>query len=135
LNPTDEQWLAGALAEVGAIAGSVHRRHGARLTLTAAVGIPPPVIERTLEIPRGKGMAGLAWSRKVPVSTCDLVNDPSDDVRPGARAVEAGQAAAIPVLDADRVRAVVGFAFAESGQLLRERLQALSSIADRLPGG
>jgi len=110
-----ERRLIEQCAAVGAIAGTVHRRHGERLHLTAAHNIPPPVIERTRVIPRGKGMAGLAWQRAAPVSTCDLQRDPTDDVRPGARAVDAGQAVALPVFEGEVLVAVVGFAFRDVG--------------------
>jgi hypothetical protein len=43
----------------------VHERHGETLRLSAAVNIPPPVVRATETIPKGKGMAGLAWSGTV----------------------------------------------------------------------
>lgn len=130
----DPRWLQAALAEAGAVSGTVHRRRGDRLALTAAVGIPPAVIEAIGEIPRGKGMAGLAWARRRPVSTCNLPDDATGDVRPGARAVRAGAAAAVPVVGPDgAVRAVVGFAFAAAEALTDDDLGALTARASRLP--
>src|SRR5690606_7161975 len=67
------------------------------LELAACVRIPAPVIAATRTIPKGKGMAGLAWERDRPVQTCNLKTDSSGDVRPGARAVDAQAAVAIPV--------------------------------------
>lgn len=129
----DERWLAEQLAAAGAVSGTVHRLGGDVLRLTAAVGIPPAVVEATREIPRGKGMAGLAWSRGVPVATCDLVDDQSGDVRPGAKAVGAGQAVAVPVWGTDGLRGVVGFAFAAPGDPDAAQLAALSRLAGSLP--
>ena len=57
-------------------------------------------------------MAGLALERNRPVSVCNIQTDRSGDVRPGARAVNAQAAAALPIHDpAGDVRAVVGIAF------------------------
>lgn len=133
MSVSDERWLTERLAAAGAVAGTVHRRAGAVLRLSAAVGIPPAVVEATREIPPGKGMAGLAWSRGVPVATCDLVDDESGDVRPGAKAVGAGQAVAVPVFGADGLRAVVGFAFAAAGEPDEALLAGLTRLAAGLP--
>lgn len=107
----------------GAVAGSVHRVDDGLLHLIAQVNLPPPVVRVTQRIPRGKGMAGLAWSRGVPVQTCDLATDDSGDVRPGARAVDAGAAVAIPV--GEPVRGVVGAAFPRTGDLPDALVQTL----------
>lgn len=108
-----QQWLERFLAEHGGIAGSVHFLSGDELVLKAAVNLPPPVVRATERIPKGKGMAGLAWERGECVATCNLKTDQSGDVRPGAKAVDATAALAIPVRGADgEVAAVVGIAFA-----------------------
>jgi hypothetical protein len=109
---TLEERLKDFLATHGAVAGTVHQLHGDMLELAAAVNIPPPVVEKTRHIPRGKGMAGLAWERGQVVSTCNLQTDTTGDVRPGAKAVGAQAALAIPVHDTGgRLTAVVGLAF------------------------
>ena len=131
-----ETWLRARLAEAGAVAGSVHRRRGALLHLEAAVHLPPPVVAAIQRIPKGKGMAGLAWARRAPVSTCNLAADPSGDVRPGAKTVAAGAAVAVPVFDgAGRLRGVVGFAFAEEMPLGPDALSSLGALAATLPEG
>jgi len=108
----DQDWLEGALEEAGATAGTVHRLRGGVLVLSAAVDIPAAVCAAVAEIPHGKGMAGRAWERDAPVETCDLKTDETGDVRPGARAVDAHAAVAIPVHDdAGQVCGVVGVAF------------------------
>ena len=107
-----EGWLRAFLSEHGGIAGTVHEREGDQLVMRAAVNIPPPVVQATRTIPRGKGMAGLAWERNQPVSACNIQSDQSGDVRPGAKAVNAQAALAIPVRSTTgEVRAVVGIAF------------------------
>ena len=72
---THQDWLKQFLAAHAAVAGTVHIRNGENLTLSASVNIPPPVLEKTRVIPKGKGMAGLAWERDEVVSTCNLKTD------------------------------------------------------------
>ena len=102
-NPVDhEAWLRAFVQQNGAVAGTIHllgSQAPQTLALNAAVNIPPKVREIVAVIPRGKGMAGLAWERDEPVHTCNLKTDASGDVRPGAKAVDANAA----VVDRDRV--------------------------------
>ncbi|XYH98744.1 GAF domain-containing protein [Sorangium sp. So ce1128] len=129
-----EPWLRSFIAESGGIAGTVHLVEGDALALAAAVNIPEKVQEVTRKVPRGKGMAGLAWERGQPVQTCNLQTDSSGDVRPGARAVAAQAAVALPVRDASAgVRAVVGIAFAGERELGQEELARLAEGAGALP--
>jgi hypothetical protein len=79
-------------------------------------------------------MAGLAWRHGAPIQTCNLKEDETGTVKPGARAVDAKAAIAIPVFDGDgAVRAVVGIAFLEEGELPADRVAALAEQAARLP--
>ncbi len=126
-----QDWLSARLDAARAAAGTVHVIADDLLRLTAQVGIPPRVVEAVRTIPLGKGMAGLAWQRRQPVETCDLETDETGDVRPGAKAVDAHAAVAIPVIDAaGQVWAVVGFAFAETGA---PDVPALTALAADLP--
>jgi L-methionine (R)-S-oxide reductase len=134
LSPTLETWLKSFLGAHGGAAGTVHEREGDTLFLRAAVNIPPPVVRVTEMIPKGKGMAGLAWERNRPVATCDLKNDESGDVRPGAKAVDAQAALAIPVRGADgEVRAVVGIAFMGERDFPEAELAEFERLAAALP--
>lgn len=108
-DPNLEQWLRGFLARQGGASGTVHVVRGDVLEIAAAVNIPPKVIEVTATIPLGKGMAGLAWERGRAVATCNLQEDRSGDVKPGAKAVGAKAAIAFPI--GEPVRAVVGVAW------------------------
>lgn len=127
-------WLERFVRDHGGVAGTVHVRSGEILELAAAHNIPEPVRRVTATVPRGKGMAGLALERNQPVSTCNLKTDQSGDVRPGARAVDAQAAVALPVRDArGEVRAVVGIAFAGERDLAEAELTALLEAAARLP--
>jgi L-methionine (R)-S-oxide reductase len=129
-----QAWLESFVASQGAMAGTVHVRRGEDLELVAALNIPPPVVAAVRLVPRGKGMAGLAQVRKQPVQTCNLQTDDTGRIKPGARAVDARAAVALPVFDpAGEVRAVVGLAFQQEGELGAEREQALLNAAVALP--
>lgn len=104
------------------------------LRMQASVNIPPKVVEVTQVIPFGKGMAGLAFERDKPVQTCNLKDDASGDVRPGAKAVNANAAVAIPIHDAQGgVRAVVGIAFMGEREIQADELARLSAAAEAFP--
>jgi len=129
-----QSWLEAFVRAQGGAAGTVHRREGENLILAAAYNIPPPVIAATITVPRGKGMAGLALARGEPVQTCNLQTDKTGDVRPGARAVQAQAAIALPVFDASgEIRAVVGLAFAREGEITAEQSHQLAEAAAALP--
>ena len=129
-----ETWLKGFLGEHGGIAGTVHEREGELLRLRAAVNIPPPVVKVTETIPKGKGMAGLAWERQKAVAVCNIKSDQSGDVRPGAKAVDAQAALAIPVRGADgEVRAVVGIAFLGEREFSDDELLRFETVAAAVP--
>lgn len=112
-----ERWLTEFVERHGGVSGTVHVRDEHELRLRAAHNIPPNVRQLTVSIPRGKGMAGLAWARGAPVQTCNLKTDTTGDVRPGAKSVDAKAAVALPVFDGDEVVAVVGIAFHEEREL------------------
>jgi L-methionine (R)-S-oxide reductase len=131
---TLQTWLETFLTQHGGVAGSVHLLGAEQLELAAQVRLPPPVVEKTRYIPKGKGMAGLAWERNQVVSTCNLKTDTSGDVRPGAKAVDAGAALAIPVRDAaGQLRAVVGIAFAGERTMSEDEQAAYERAAQALP--
>ncbi len=129
-----DDWLQGFVRGNGGAAGTVHRVRNGELVLEAAFNIPEPVRLVTARIPRGKGMAGLALERNAPVSTCNLKTDTTGDVRPGARAVDAKAAVALPVRDSyGEVRAVVGIAYPDERDLSDTYLAELTNSAAHLP--
>jgi hypothetical protein len=131
-----QAWLEAFVASHGGAAGTVHLERGGDLHLAAAKNIPPPVIAAVEHVPRGKGMAGVAQVNKQATQTCNLKTDESGTVKPGAKAVDARAAIALPVLDAaGEVRAVVGIAFGTEGEIGREQEQALMASAALLPLG
>lgn len=131
-----EAWLKTFLSDHGGVAGTVHVLQGDLLKLASSVNIPPPVVKVTETIPKGKGMAGLAWERDKVVATCDLQADNSGDVRPGAKAVNAQAALAIPVhAVGGGLRAVVGIAFMAEREFSEQELTAFAAAAASLPDG
>jgi len=133
MNDKLQVWLAKYLAEVGAVAGTVHLHENGGLRLAGAVNIPEKVQQAVVWVPSGKGMAGLALQRGEPVSTCNLQDDNSRDVRPGAKAVDARAAVAFPVRNGGGVIvAVVGAAFADERVFSEDELERLQAVAAHL---
>ena len=129
-----DEWLSSFLNRFNAVAGTVHVRHGEALELVASRNIPEQVLLATRIIPKGKGMAGLAWERATPVQTCNLKEDETGDVRPGAKAVNAQAAVALPVSGpSGELRAVVGVAWMHSEVLSETLLAELQQSAAELP--
>ena len=133
-NDVQQQWLESVISQLGAIAGTVHAQRGEDLYLTAAHNILPHVIAIVAHVPHGKGMAGVAQVKKEPVQTCNLQTDETGNIKPGAKAVDAQAAIALPVLDeADTVRAVVGIAWTKEGEIGEAEEKALMKLAASLP--
>ncbi|MBV9209972.1 MAG: GAF domain-containing protein [Acidobacteria bacterium] len=133
-NQAQQEWLESFIAEHEGVAGTVHVQRGEDLYLTAAHNIPPPVVAIVAHVPHGKGMAGVAQVRKSPVQTCNLQTDETGNIKPGAKAVDAQAAVALPVLDdAGEVRAVVGMAWSDEREISPDEEQALMNLAAALP--
>ena len=129
-----ESWLEELLEHVNATSGTVHAHENGGLRLVAAVNIPPPLQQIVQWVPNGKGMAGLALQHGEPVQTCNLQEDSSGTVKPGAKAVNAQAAVALPVRnDAGEIRAVVGIAFQDEREFTAEDLAELSRTVSSLP--
>ncbi len=102
--------LAATVSAFKAQTGTLHQVGAdGLLHLSAVVGnFPPSVLAAISSIPIGKGMAGLAAERRVPVTVCNLQCDTSGDVRPGARATGMEGAIAVPCLGGSDGTDVVG---------------------------
>ena len=133
-NHAHQDFLESLLVRLGGVAGTVHEQRGEDLYLTAAHNIPPPVVAIVAHVPHGKGMAGVAQVKKQPVQPCNLQTDDSVTIKPGAKAVDAKAAIALPVLDdSGEVRAVVGIAWDSEGDLGPEAEQSMMQLAAALP--
>src|SRR5580698_1494066 len=129
LDEATNEWLRALLGRHKAVAGTVHVVRGDMLTIAGAINIPPQVQEVTAKIPIGKGMAGLAWQHDKPIQTCNLKDDNTGAVKPGAK-----PAVALPIHDGSgTVRAVVGLAWMHDNELTRAELDAIASDAASLP--
>jgi len=134
LDEATNEWLRALLGRHHAVAGTVHVVRGDMLAIAGAINIPPKVQEVTAQIPIGKGMAGLAWQRDEPIQTCNLKTDASGAVKPGAKAVDAKAAVALPIHDdSGTVRAVVGLAWMHEQELSAAELAAIATDAASLP--
>ncbi|HEX4451547.1 MAG TPA: GAF domain-containing protein [Kofleriaceae bacterium] len=134
LDEATNEWLRALLGRHKAVAGTVHVVRGDMLTIAGAINIPPKVQEVTAKIPIGKGMAGLAWQHDKPIQTCNLKDDNTGAVKPGAKAVDAKAAVALPIHDGSgTVRAVVGLAWMHDHELTKSELDAIASDAASLP--
>ncbi|HEY3806305.1 MAG TPA: GAF domain-containing protein [Kofleriaceae bacterium] len=134
LDEATNEWLRALLGRHEAVAGTVHVVRGDLLTIAGAINIPPKVQEVTAQIPIGKGMAGLAWQHDKPIQTCNLKEDATGAVKPGAKAVDAKAAVALPIHDGSgTVRAVIGLAWMHDGELTQAQLDAIASDAASLP--
>jgi len=133
-NQAQQEWLESFIEEQDGIAGTVHVQRGEDLYLAAAHNIPPKVIAIVAHVPHGKGMAGVAQMKKQPVQTCNLQTDETGNIKPGAKAVDAQAAIALPVLDeVGAVRAVVGIAWSKEGEIGPAEEQAMMKLAAALP--
>ena len=131
-----DAWLADFLVRHGGTSGTVHLYRDGGLRLAAAANIPEKVRQIVAWVPWGKGMAGLALERRIPIQTCNLKEDESGAVKPGAKAVDAKAAVAIPVRSGDHtVRAVVGIAFPDERLFSESDLVALGDSAATLRRG
>lgn len=133
-NQAQQEWLESFIAEQGGIAGTVHVQRGEDLYLTAAHNIPPNVIAIVAHVPHGKGMAGVAQVKKQPVQTCNLQTDETGNIKPGAKAVNAQAAIALPVFDeTGAVRSVVGIAWSHEAEIGAAEQQTMMAVAAALP--
>ena len=132
-NNEHQAWLESFIAQVGGVAGTVHVQRGEDLYLTAAHNIPADVVAIVVHVPHGKGMAGMAQVKKEPVQTCNLQTDETGNVKPGAKAVNAQAAIALPVVDsAGAVLAVVGVAWSNEREIDAAEQQSLMELAASL---
>lgn len=100
-------------AVLAAFAGAVGTLHvlspkSNLLELRAQRGIPPAILGQVERVPVGKGMAGLAAERRVPVQVCNLQTDDSGVARPAARETGMRGSIAVPILATGTLRGVLG---------------------------
>ena len=99
------------IAALSADSGTIHMigEDGA-LHLKAASGVPEVVLNIVRIVPIGKGMAGLCAERAEPVTACNIQNDASGNVRPGAKATGMEGAIVVPIFDGVKLVGTLGIA-------------------------
>lgn len=118
-------------------AGTIHLIEDGVLTLEAHSGIPDAVVDVVRTVPIGKGIAGLAAERRLPISLCNLQTDTTGQARPGAKSTGMEGSVAVPMFRGDQLAGVLGIAKATAHDWTDEEkhtlLQFGRAIADRLP--
>ncbi len=121
-NPVHQKWLESALLQLEGTAGTIHVPRENYLFLTAAVHIPVSVLTFIARVQNGKGMPGLAQTRKVAVQTSDLQTEGA------SQHANTQTSIAVPLLAAGgEVLAVVGIAWNQSGDLDAARQQTIAA--------
>jgi signal transduction protein with GAF and PtsI domain len=102
--------IAAIVRRLKADSGTIHLvgTDGLLHLQAATPGFPEVVMSTIRTIPVGKGMAGLAAQRRLPVDACNIQTDTSGDVRPGARATALSGAIVVPIFRGDAVIGTLG---------------------------
>ena len=118
--------LEQAVKSLGASAGTAHRLSGDGLTLRLvwSSGLPTHVLQSIEGIPKGKGLAGQAWSTQRMVETCNLASD--ERVGAQARSLSYGSTFAIPIKVNGIFMGVLGVAFQEKHVMTAIEIEQLS---------
>lgn len=126
--------LEATLQHFAADSGTVHmlEADGLMHLKAASRGIPEAAIDRFRVIPVGKGMAGLAVQRGVPVTACNIQTDVTGDVRPGAKLTGLEGAIVVPMLHHGKAIGAYGIANREERTFTTEEIDLLLAIASHL---
>ncbi|CAN5174814.1 hypothetical protein BH10PLA2_BH10PLA2_15940 [soil metagenome] len=118
------------LEELEATVGTIHGVEASGdLVLLAAIGLGDEITARVQRIPPGKGLAGLAAQRLVPVDVCNLQTDTSGQAKPAAKQTGALASIAVPMLVDGQLRGVLGIALTEEHQFDESEKQFLLDLA------
>jgi L-methionine (R)-S-oxide reductase len=128
---TYEQLLQATVQHFDCQAGTLHLHRNSVLQLAASVGIPPHIVQIVETVPIGKGIAGLAAERRMPITICNLQTDTSGQARPAAKTTGMEGSLAVPMLstEGDELRGVLGIAKATAHDWTPEETAAVESIA------
>ncbi len=121
--------LAETIAALQAESGSLHLLgEDGVMHLTVAQGLPEPVLNLVRIVPIGKGMAGLAAERKVPITACNIQTDATGSVKPGARATGMEGAIVVPVLHGAEALGALGVANRSERTFTEEETALLMAV-------
>jgi signal transduction protein with GAF and PtsI domain len=126
--------LEATLQHFAADSGTVHllEADGVLHLKAASRGIPEAAVEHFRLIPIGKGMAGLAVQRAVPVTACNIQTDVTGDVRPGAKLTGLEGAIVVPMMKNGAAVGAYGIANREPRTFHIEEIELLQAIAAHL---
>jgi len=126
--------LAETLRLFAADSGTVHLLgpDGVLHLRAASAGIPEFVLQTVRTVPVGKGMAGLAVERALPVTACNIQTDTSGDVRPGAKQTGLEGAIVVPMLRDGQAIGAFGIANRAERTFSDEEQQLLLAIGAHL---
>jgi len=128
-----QEQLEEIIRQFQADTGSIHLLEDGILILKAQVGLPPHVAEIVRLVPIGKGMAGLAFERNEPVSSCNIQSDQTGDVKPGARDTGVNGAIVVPIRNEHGEPAgALGIGVHRAYDYTAEETERLLSIAAKL---
>lgn len=121
-----------ALAHFGCQTGTVHILKDEMLKLAAHVNIPAPLLPVIETVPIGKGIAGLAAERGMPITICNLQSDQSGQARPAAKTTGMEGSVAVPMIVDTEIVGVLGVAKAEAHDWTDAEKAELMEIAAQL---
>jgi L-methionine (R)-S-oxide reductase len=113
LNVPAPEWqrvIDAAIADFNGCTGTLHRldaKHNL-LRLVAHRGVPDELIPKISAIPIGKGIAGVAAERRVPVELCNLQADLGGVAEESARKTNVQGSLAVPCLHQGELRGTLG---------------------------
>jgi L-methionine (R)-S-oxide reductase len=102
------------------------------LILKAQKGIPEFLMPKMVQIPIGKGMAGIAAERKKPVEMCNLQTDDSGVARPAAKETKVEGSIAAPMLHDGQLYGVLGIAKPVPYDFTEEETEDLLKIGEEI---
>jgi putative methionine-R-sulfoxide reductase with GAF domain len=130
---TLQQVLKATLDHFACQAGTLHLFQNGVLRLAASVGIPPHIVQIVETVPIGKGIAGLAAERRMPITICNLQTDTSGQARPAAKTTGMEGSIAVPMLaENDELRGVLGIAKATAYDWTEAETTEIMAIARRI---
>ncbi len=114
--------------------GTIHTLDPATdlLMLKAQKGIPEFLMPKMVQIPIGKGMAGIAAERKKPVEMCNLQTDDSGVARPAAKETKVEGSIAVPMLLDGELYGVLGIAKPVPYDFTQEETEDLLKIGEEI---
>jgi L-methionine (R)-S-oxide reductase len=134
---TELDWetiLKETISAFGCSTGTIHvLDHNTQLLmLKAQQGIPEFLLPKMVQIPIGKGMAGIAAERRQAVEMCNLQTDDSGVARPAAKETKVEGSIAVPMLLDGELYGVLGVAKPVSYDFKPEEREALLAIGSEI---